>query len=102
MSTESRTSAPGMWETLSTHDWSGDKAIETTVSDALLSLDCTGDGKALYDYIDLEAAIETLGPKDAQRGASEIRFDYEDYEIRILQDGTIAARRLHDTPQPQF
>lgn len=99
MSTKTKTEDVNSWNELATHDWSGEQSIETTVSTALLCLTST-DGNPLYDYIDLEAVADALGSEASGRGASEIRFDYEDYEIRIRQDGTIASREQSVTQQP--
>jgi hypothetical protein len=100
MSTKTNRGVVNSWDVLATHNWNDTQSIETTVSNALLRLNCKTDGKPLYDYIDLEAATETLGSKGTKRGASEIRFDYENYEIRILQDGTVAARERSVVEQP--
>ncbi|WP_340100084.1 HalOD1 output domain-containing protein [Salinibaculum salinum] len=93
MSTKSNRRASSSWEELARHDWSDNQAIETTLTGALQELDCSTDGKLLYDYIDLEAVTNTFGPEESRCGASEVRFDFEDYEIRIAQDGTIGARK---------
>lgn len=94
MSTESTAGTRGTWETLASHDWSETQAIEMTLSAALEHLDSGADETLLYDYIDLEAVVNAFDPETTQRGASEVRFRYEDYQIRITHDGTIAAREL--------
>lgn len=74
------------------HNWNGDQSVETTVESALLDFTGSSEGKPLCEYIDLKAVTEALGSEASGRGASEVRFDYEKSEIRILQDGTITAR----------
>ncbi len=102
MATKDDTRSTGSWEILVRHDGSESQELETTISNALLRLDSGTEGKPLYDYIDLEAAAETLGRGRGGWGASEIRFEYEDYEIRITDDGTVAAREQPDTAEPHL
>lgn len=45
----------------------------------------------LYDDVDTEAVMDLLEP-GSERGATEVRFEYEDHEIRIAQNGTVATR----------
>ena len=45
----------------------------------------------LYDYVDVEAVRDALSP-GTDRGVSEVRFDYGRHEVRVTDDGTIAAR----------
>ena len=97
MSSETDAAVLRSWDVLATHDWRGNQAIETSLSNALDQLATTS--APLYDYIDLEAVRDTLGPEASQRGASEVRFEYENFEIRITDDGTIAAREHRARPQ---
>lgn len=80
-----------MWSVLAYHDWSEDDAIETTLIEALDGLTESSEVGTLYDYVDTEAVVDLLEP-GSDRGATEVRFEYEGHEIRIAQDGTVAAR----------
>lgn len=92
MSTERDTgSRPAeTWSVLASHDWAGKTPIETSLLDALDRLSEPETG-VLYDYVDTEAVVDVLAPS-ANHGATEVRFEYGQHEIRITQDGTIAAR----------
>lgn len=80
------------WTPLATHDWEGDDAIEGTLAGALSGIDDDSSNVVLYDHVDLEAITDALVPGSPERGASEVRFEYGHYEIKIEADGTIAAR----------
>jgi hypothetical protein len=80
-----------MWSVLAYHDWSEDNAIETTLIEALDELTESSEVGILYDYVDTEAVVDLLNP-GSDRGATEVRFEYEGHEIRITQDGTVAVR----------
>lgn len=92
MSTEHDTSSrpAGTWSILAYHDWAGEVAIETSLLDALDSLGSSEKG-VLYDHVDTEAVVNLLDPNTGHT-ATEVRFEYGQHEIRITQDGTIAAR----------
>ena len=92
MAIESGSTAPDSWDVLTVHDWEGPQSIETSLSTALERLDGGADQSILYDYIDVEAVTDAFDPERSDRGASEIRFEYHGYEVRLSQDGTIAVR----------
>jgi hypothetical protein len=79
-----------VWSVIAYHDWDGPEALETTLRNALDSLE-GNPGGVLYDYVDPEAVVDVLTP-GASRGATEIRFEFEGHEIRVARDGAIAAR----------
>lgn len=83
-------SAVETWTVVAVHDWQGTQSIETTLANALATLTDTRDD-VLYDHVDLEALSDVVGPNE-DRGASEVRFDYGPYEVRIEGDGTVAIR----------
>lgn len=80
------------WSVLTFHDWDGSGRLDTSLSAALSELDGVDEKSVLYDYVDTEAATEVLGIRSNGRGASEIRFPCEGYEIRVTRDGMISAR----------
>ena len=77
----------GEWTVLSEHDWEGTGELVTTIVDALGALENSDGEDVLHDYVDVEAVEVVL-----KSGATEIRFEYEDYEIRLSADGIISAR----------
>lgn len=79
------------WSALAYHDWGETTSIESTLLEALDELPGTAEAGVLYDYVDTEAVVDLLEPS-SDRGATEVRFEYEGHEIRVTQDGTIAAR----------
>ncbi len=83
-------SAVDNWTVVAVHDWAGTQNIETTLVNALGDLEDAPDG-VLYDHVDLEALVRVIEPDDA-KGASEVRFEYGWYDVRIDADGTIAIR----------
>lgn len=92
MASNSEPSDAGSWTALGTHDWEGTVALETSLGDALGRLAGTSTETPFYDHVDIEAVTEAFGPTRSDRGVSEIHFEYEGLEVRITQDGTIAAR----------
>jgi len=80
----------GAWSVVGRHDWDGTGTLETTLRDALDGFDAETDD-VLYRYVDVEALVDALSP-DADRGASEVRFDYGRHEVRVSRDGTVAVR----------
>jgi len=86
------TSASGPWTVLARHDWGGEAGFTTTLVRALGELDDIDGSDVLYGYVDCEAVRAVLAGGRESTGATEVRFDYEGYEIRVLADGTIAAR----------
>jgi hypothetical protein len=93
MSTETDASSwpAETWSALGYHDWDENTTIESTLMEALGDLPGTAEAGVLYDYVDTEAVVDLLEPNSG-RGATEVRFEYEGHEIRVTQDGTIAAR----------
>ena len=81
------------WSVLAWHDWDSDEEFVTSLSDAIYSLDGVDEGAVLYDYVDLEVVTEALAPDRAGWGVTEITFECERHEVKISQDGTIAARQ---------
>lgn len=92
MSLKGSTTGGDRWVVLASHDWDGSETIETTLYGAISDLDGGSEDVVLYDYVDTEAVAHALGPDRGGRGASEVRFEYEGYEIKITGDGTISAR----------
>jgi len=88
---DASTPLPGGWHPLATHDWSDARALETSLCAALEELDTVHGEVVLYEYVDVEAVRDALDP-GAMRGVSEVRFDYDTYEVRVSMDGTIAVR----------
>lgn len=98
MSAESGQPRGGSWNVLTRHDWEGQEELDTSLTDALFSLDGVGES-VLYEYIDAEALGDVFGDRPDGRGASEIRFPCEDYEVRITREGTIEAREHRVGPR---
>jgi len=82
------------WSVLAWHDWDGDDELVTTLSEALYNLDGVDEGDVLYDYVDVELVVEAFSPDRAGWGITEVTFECEHHEVRISQDGTIAARSV--------
>lgn len=80
----------GTWSVVGYHDWDSQEGIETTLVEALDTLGGEEDA-VLYDYIDVEAMVDAMAP-GSRRGASEIRFEYDRYEVRVSRDGAVAVR----------
>ncbi len=79
------------WHTLARHDWTDGTALVTSLSEALADLGVAREDPVLYEYVDVEAVRDAVSP-GADRGVSEVRFDYGHHEVRVAEDGTIAAR----------
>ena len=86
---EQRTAA---WLTLGHHDWEDVGGLEVSLADALGRLDGGAETLVLHDYVDIEAVGEAFGRPSSSRGVLEVRFEYEEYLVRISRDGTIAVR----------
>lgn len=82
---------PGGWRLLATHDWTDTTALEASLSRALETLDGASTEVVLYEYVDVEALRDALSP-GTDRGVSEVRFECGRHEVRVADDGTIAAR----------
>lgn len=83
------------WKVIRSHNWDSHAAIETTLCDAIDALGAASGDLTLYDHVDLEAVVDAISPGE-DRGVEEVRFEYEEYEIRVERDGTIAARKRVD------
>jgi len=79
------------WHLLVTHDWADTTGLEMSLCVALAELDADRGEVVLYDYVDVEAVRNALAP-GSERGVSEVRFDYEQHEVRVADDGTIAVQ----------
>jgi hypothetical protein len=77
------------WRPLVAHDWEGPVALETSLRAALEEVGM--EEVFLYDYVDVEAVRDAVSP-GTDRGVSEVRFDCGRHEVRVTEDGTIAAR----------
>lgn len=91
MAADSMSGDSSGWRVLAAHDWDGSTALETSLCSAFEALEGVPDDVYLYGSVDVEALREALAP-GAERGASEVRFEYEGYEVRVDADGTIAVR----------
>lgn len=92
MGTRAADGAPGgSWRVLARHDWKGTAGLEMTLADALERLDGPEE-PILYDYVNVEAVADAFAPAADGRGVSEVRFEYEEYTVRVTRDGTVAAR----------
>ncbi len=90
------TARPGTqesWRTLARHDWDGELDLLSRLSDTLRGLDGVDDRLVLHDEVDVEPIVDAVAPDARGRQASEVRFTHGTYEIRIDDDGRIAARR---------
>lgn len=79
------------WSVLAKHDWDGPKELCWSLVDALQTLS-ENEEVVLYDYIDVSVLDEAFRPKTPGKGATKFVFQYDCYEIRVADDGTIAAR----------
>jgi len=79
------------WSVITRDTWEDEGELLVRLSDALGSLDETDDDVSLYDHVEIEAVTRALLPDAESRAVSEIRFDYQGYEIRVTRDGVIAA-----------
>ncbi|MEF8887922.1 MAG: HalOD1 output domain-containing protein [Haloarculaceae archaeon] len=77
------------WRPLVAHDWDGPVALETSLRAALEEVGA--EDVFLYDCVDVEAVRDAVSP-GTDRGVSEVRFDYGHHEVRVTEDGSIAAR----------
>lgn len=89
--TDTDVGTSAQWEIISSHDWESHAAIETALCDVLCALDTDTEATVLYDHVDVEAVVDAISP-GADRGVSEVRFECEEYEIRVDRTGTISAR----------
>lgn len=82
------------WTVLRQREWQSHDDLVTLLSGALTDLETAGD-PVIYDYIDAEAVVAVFGRGD-DRGARGLRFECENYEVRLEHDGTVAARERPD------
>ncbi|WP_188786977.1 HalOD1 output domain-containing protein [Halobellus salinus] len=86
----SGTGAVGSWAVLDDDGWETGDGLLTRLTDALAGLG-PEDGTVLYDHVAVDAVLNALEPDSPARGVSEVRFDYDRYEVKITRDGVIAA-----------
>lgn len=79
------------WRVLARHDWTDATALEISLHESLAALEPTQDEALLYDYVDVDAVRDVIGP-GTDRGVSEVRFDYGRHEVKVAEDGTVATR----------
>ena len=79
------------WRVLANHDWTDSTALETSLCRVFHALEDVSDEVYLYECVDVEAVREAFGP-GSERGVSEVRFEYEGYDVRVDDAGTIAVR----------
>ena len=92
--TDARTGSTGTWAVLDNEGWETGDDLLIRLTDALAGIG-PEDGTALYDHVAVDAVLDALEPDSSSRGVSEIRFDYDRYEVMITRGGVIAA-----TPDP--
>lgn len=80
------------WSVLTRQAWDGSEELETVLVEALHSLDGIDEDETLFEYVDTEALNDVLARTPSETGASEIRFDFQDYEVRLTHRGIIAVR----------
>jgi len=88
----SRSEGNSTWTVLDTHAWDGSRSFESTLVEALSTLEGVDESTPLYQYVDVEAVVEVFGVNRSPQGATEIRFVCGRHEVRITRDGTIAVR----------
>lgn len=86
----SGTGSAGSWAVLDRGAWKTDDELLVRLVDVVGDLD-TDEDTVLQDHVAVEAVLDALEPESPSRGASEIRFEYGRYEIKITQAGVIAA-----------
>jgi hypothetical protein len=89
----------GAWTVLDDDGWETVDGLLTRLTDALAGLG-PEDGTVLYDHVAVDAVLDALEPESESRGVSEVRFDYDRYEIKITGGGVIAASPDPDTAPP--
>jgi hypothetical protein len=89
----------GAWTVLDTEGWETGDDLLIRLTDALAGLG-PEDGTVLYDHVAVDAVLDALEPESESRGVSEVRFDYDRYEIKITGGGVIAASPDPDTAPP--
>jgi hypothetical protein len=78
------------WSVLAVEEWETADELLVGLADAVSDIG-PDDRTVLYDYVAVDAMLDAFAPESAGRGVSEIRFEYGRYEIKVTQDGTIAA-----------
>lgn len=87
--------AAGSWAVLDDDGWETGDGLLIRLTDALAGLG-PDDGTVLYDHVAVDAVLDALEPDAPARGVSEVRFDYDGYEVKITRNGVIAA-----SPDPE-
>jgi len=85
-------SGPRPWSTLAHHDWEDDTELLTRLAEALEALPTGDDDPLLQEHVEVGPLLNGLASATPQRQFTEVRFEVDRYELRITQDGTIAAR----------
>ncbi|QCC46270.1 HalOD1 output domain-containing protein [Halobellus limi] len=88
------------WSVLTRENWENEGEFLIRLADALGGLDGTDDDVSLYDHVEIEALTRALLPESESRAVSEVRFEYQGYEIRVTRDGLIAASPSSGGPRP--
>ena len=89
----------GSWAVLDDDGWETGDGLLARLTDALAGVG-PEDGTVLYDHVAVDAVLDALEPESESRGVSEVRFDYDRYEIKITGGGVIAASPDPDTAPP--
>ena len=97
--TDAGTGPTGTWAVLDTEGWETGDDLLIRLTDALAGLG-PEDGTVLYDHVAVDAVLDALEPESESRGVSEVRFDYDQYEVKITRNGVIAASPDPDTAPP--
>jgi hypothetical protein len=79
------------WSVVAHHDWDGPETLETTLRDVVVRLEADDDDSRLYQYVDVDALRDVIAP-GADRGASQVSFNYRQQELRVSDDGTVAVK----------
>ena len=85
----------GSWAVLDDDGWETGDGLLARLTDALAGVG-PEDGTVLYDHVAVDAVLDALEPDTPGRGVSEVRFDYDRYEVKITRNGVIAA-----SPDPE-
>jgi hypothetical protein len=97
---KSASSSSGSWSVLTREPWETQDELLVALADAVCGIDGIDDDLTLSDSVDIEAVIAALLPDQRSRGVSEIRFEIDGYEIRVIRDGVIAAQSTSGASKP--
>ena len=84
---------------LARNGWDDEDELLVRLTEALSGLDGTDDDVSLYDHVEIEAVTRALLPGSESRAVSEVKFEYQGYEISVSRDGVIAATPSSDGPE---